>query len=99
GVHINLRLSYLQIPEEDPIQCIVIILPCVGKYYVKIFPALIDYRRQPDDLRAGANDDEKLQLPVVFKMYIRIICPYLTHSFSFSILFIPAHRRYPDALD
>lgn len=51
----------------------------MGKHHVEIFPALIDHRRQPDDLRAGADDDEKLQLPVVFKMDIRIICLYPAH--------------------
>ena len=69
-VHIDLRIVNFQVFEEYPIQGIIVVLAGVGKHYIKIFTALIYHCRQPDNLRTGADDDEKLQLPVVFKMYV-----------------------------
>ena len=59
-VHIHIRVGKSQVPEENPVQVIIVILPRVGENAVKIFAALVDDRRQTDDLRAGAYDDEQL---------------------------------------
>ena len=58
-VHIHIRVGKSQVPEENPVQVIIVILPRVGENAVKIFAALVDDRRQTDDLRAGAYDDEQ----------------------------------------
>ena len=59
-VHIHIRVGKSQIPEENSVQIVVVILPRVGENAVKIFAALVDDRRQTNDLRAGAYDDEQL---------------------------------------
>ena len=39
----------------------------------EILAALIDNGRKADDLRARANDDQKLQLAVIFELYVAVI--------------------------
>ena len=60
-------LVQFEVFKEHPIQIIVIVLPRMRQQTVKVLTALVYYRRQTDNLRAGTNYDEKLQLPVIFK--------------------------------
>ena len=69
GVQVNLGIGKLQIPEENAVEIIVVVLTRVGENGVEILPALGDDGGQPDDLRAGADDDEQLQLAVVLKSH------------------------------
>ena len=87
GVQVHLRIGKLQVVEKHAVQVIVVVLPCVGQNHIKIAPGFVDHRRQPDDLRPGADDDQKLQLSVILKGNASII----RHNFSF----IPVQRRYP----
>ena len=66
-VHVHIRVSQLQVLEEHPVQVVVIVLARVRQDRVEILPALVDDRRQPDNFRAGADDDQKLQLPVILE--------------------------------
>ena len=87
GVQVHLRIGKLQVVEEHAVQVIVVVLPRVGQNHVKIAPGFVDHRRQPDDLRPGADNNQKLQLSVIPEGNVRII----RHNFSF----IPVQRRYP----
>ena len=73
SVHVNLRISELQVLEEHAVKVVIIVLARMRQNRVEILPALIDHGRQPDDLRARSHDDEKLQLAVVFKRNIRVV--------------------------
>ena len=73
GIHIDLRIRQFQILEEDTVQVIVIVLAGVGQNAVEILPAFVDNSRQTDDLRPGANNDQKLQFAVILKGNIGII--------------------------
>ena len=64
-IHLHLRRGELQILEEHTVQVVVIVLARVRQDGVEVGTALIDHRRQPDDFRAGTDDDEKLELAVV----------------------------------
>ena len=67
GIHIHIRVGELQVLEEHPVQSVVIVLARMRQDRVEIFPALVNHGRQPDNLRAGADDDQKLQLPVILE--------------------------------
>ena len=84
GLHIHVRVGELQVLEEHAVEVVVIVLPGVRQQAVEILAALVDDRRQADDLRARADDDQKLQLPVILEL-----CPYLLfHRFKIGIRFI-----------
>ena len=67
GIQADLRGRQLQVPEKDAVQIVVVVLAGMGQEAVKVLPALLDDRRQADDLRPGAHDDEQLQFAVVLK--------------------------------
>ena len=67
GVHVDLRICELQVAEEHAVEVVVVVLPRMGEDGVKVLAALFDDRRQTDDLRARAHDDEQLQFAVVLK--------------------------------
>ena len=95
GVQVDLRVSQLEIPEEHTVQVVVVILSRMGQNGVEIFPALGDHRRQPDDLRPGADNDQKLQFSVVLKLNIELI-----HMISsFRRVIIPVRARKAQAAD
>lgn len=65
---ISLRAGFSTVSERvSPcaIEVVVVVLARVGENSVKIFAALGDDRRQPDDLRPGAYDDQQFKLAVV----------------------------------
>ena len=59
-LHVNIWILQLQILEEHTIQIVVIILSCMGQQAVKILPALVNYCRQSDNLRAGTYYNQQL---------------------------------------
>ena len=67
NVHIYLRIVQFQIVEEYAIEVVVIILVGMRHNGIKILAALFDDRCQTDNFRAGADDDQQLQLAVVFE--------------------------------
>ncbi len=85
-IKINLRVIELQIPEENAVKVVVIILPRVGKDRVEISPALFYHRRKPDDLRTRPDNYQKLQSAV-----------FLPVNFEFSHFSPPFHQKYLDA--
>ena len=89
GIHVDLRVCQLQIVEEHAVQVVVIVLTGMGKNHIEIFARLVDDGSQADDLRAGAHDDQQLQLAVILKGNVTII----SHCFS---PLTPAQRRCPD---
>ena len=66
-IHIHVRVRELQVLEEHAVQIVVIVLSGVRQKTVKILAAFVDNRRQTNDFRAGADDNQKLQLPVILK--------------------------------
>ena len=68
GVQVNVRVFQLEVLEEDAVEVVVVVLAGVREQAVEVLPAFVDDRGQPDDLRPGADDDEKLQLPVIFEL-------------------------------
>lgn len=73
GIHVDLGVGELEVAEEDAIEVVVIVLPGVGQDDVKIFAALVDGRREANNLGAGADDDEEFQLAVFGKTYVAVI--------------------------
>ena len=66
-IQIHIRIGKFQVFEENAVQIIIVVLAGVGQQAVKILPALVDDRRQTDDFRASAYNDQKLQFSVVFE--------------------------------
>ena len=73
AVGADLGVGQLQIMEKDAVQVIVVVLTGVGQNDIKILAGLIDDGCKPDNLRPGADDDQQLQLTVIFKRYIAVI--------------------------
>ena len=73
SVQVHVRVFQLQVFEEDAVEVVVVVLAGVGEQAVEVLPAFVDDRRQPDDLRAGADDNQKLQLPVVLERHITVV--------------------------
>ena len=90
GVHIDLGVGQLQVVEEHAVQVVVVVLAGVSQDNIKIFASLVDDGGQTDDLRAGAHDDQQLQLAIILKGNVTII----SHCFS---PLTPAQRRCPGA--
>ena len=90
GVHIHLWVGQLQIVEEHAVQVVVIVLAGMRQNHIEIFARLVDDGSQADDLRAGAHDNQQLQLAIILKGYVTII----SHCFS---PLTPAQRRCPGA--
>ena len=77
GVHIDLGVCQLQIVEEYAVEVVVIVLAGVGQNHVKVFAGLVDDRRQTDDFRPRANNNQQLELAVIFKRDIAVV----SHAF------------------
>ena len=67
GIQIDFRLLQLQVPEEDAVEAVVVVLSRMRQNAVEIFPALFDHLGQADDLRPGADDDQELQAAVLLE--------------------------------
>ena len=70
GVKVDVGIGKPEIAEENAVQIVIIVLPRVREQRVEIAAALSDHSRQPDDLGARADNDEKLQFAVVLKTHI-----------------------------
>ena len=64
-VQVHIRVGKAQVPEENPVQVIIIILSRVGQNAVEILPALGNHRRQADNLRPGSHQNQQFQFAVV----------------------------------
>lgn len=69
-IHIDFRFSEFEIPEEDAVQVVVVVLAGMGEDHVKIFTALGDDRRQADNLRARTYYDTELEFAVLLPVNI-----------------------------
>jgi len=65
SIHIDFRISQPEVPEEDTVQVVVVVLACMGKNNVKVLATLGDDGRKPDDFGTGPYDDEELEPAVV----------------------------------
>ena len=70
GVHVDIRVSELQVLEEYPVEVVVVVLPRVGKQAVEVLPAPGYNGRKADDLGPRADDDQQLQPAVVLESYV-----------------------------
>ena len=70
GIHINLRICQFQIPEEDAIEVVVVVLAGMSQNNIEVFTAFIDDCGKADNLRACADNNYQLQFAVVLKFYI-----------------------------
>ena len=70
SVHIDIRVSELQVLEEYPVEVVVVVLPRMGKQAVEVLPAPGYNGRQADDLGPRADDDQQLQPAVVLESYV-----------------------------
>ena len=68
GVKIDVGIGEFQILEEHAVEVVVIVLTRVRKDRVKVRAALSNDRREPDDLRPCADDDEQFQFAVVLPL-------------------------------
>ena len=68
GVHVHIRIRQLEVLEKHPVEVIVIVLPSVCQQAVEVLATFIDYGREADNLRARADDDEKLKFSVVLEL-------------------------------
>ena len=60
-VKVYVGILQLQVPEEHPVEVVVVVLARVRQKAVEVLPALVDDGREPDDLRARAHSDQQLQ--------------------------------------
>ena len=67
GIQVDIRVPELQVPEEHPVEVVVIVLPRMGQQAVEILPALVYHGREPDYLRPRPHDDQQLQPPIACK--------------------------------
>ncbi len=68
GVEINIGVGEFEVFEEDTVEVVVIVLAGVGQDGVEVGPAFVDDGCEADDLRAGADDDEELELAVILEL-------------------------------
>ena len=86
-VQIDVRIVKRQIPEEDSVERVVVVLPGVRQQAVEVPAALLDDLREPDDLGARAHDYQELQSAVALEMNVTVIVAqshsYIPHFFNF----------------
>ena len=81
GIHVDVGVRQAEVLEEYPVEVVVVVLPRVRQQAVEVFPAFVDHRRQPDDLRPRAHDDEQFQFPVVLELCHSVSSPILRWGF------------------
>ena len=69
-IHIDLGIVEFEIPEEDSVQVVVIVLSRMGQNHIEVPAAFVDDGCQTDDFRACADYDYKLESAVVLEFYI-----------------------------
>lgn len=72
-IHIDLWSIEFEILEEDTVQIVVIVLPCMGKYHIEVSATFVDDRCQTYDFRTGADYDNKFEFSVFLEFDIRVI--------------------------
>ena len=60
SIHVYLRLSQLQVFEEDTVEVVVVILTSVGENDIKILTAFVDNGSETDYLGTCADNDNEL---------------------------------------
>lgn len=68
GLHINVRVCKLKILEENTVEVVIVVLAGMSQKTVEVLTAFVDYCSQTDDLWTCANNDEKLEFAVIFKL-------------------------------
>ena len=72
-IHVDLRLGELQVTEKDAVEVVVVVLSRVGQNHIEIFAAFGDDGCEPDDLRAGSDDDAEFDFAVILPVNITVI--------------------------
>ena len=70
GVHVHVRGVEPQVPEEHPVEVVVVVLPGMCEQHIEVSPAFADDGGKADDLRPRAHDDQELYPPVVLEPYV-----------------------------
>ena len=70
GLHIDVGVGQLEVLEEDAVEVVVVVLTGMCQQAVEVLAALVDDRRQTDNLRARAHDNQELQLPIILEFAI-----------------------------
>lgn len=73
SIHVDLRLGELQVAEEDAVEIVVVVLSGMGQNHIEIFAAFGDDGCEPDDLRAGADDDAEFDFAVILPVNITVV--------------------------
>lgn len=68
GLHIHVRICQFEVLKEHPIEIVVIVLPSVSQQTVEIQSAFVNHCRQADNFWPRADNNQKLQLPVVLEL-------------------------------
>ena len=68
------RVPQLEVPEEHPVEAVVVVLPRVCQQAVEVLPALGYHGGQAYDLGPRADDYQQPQPAVVLEPYVRIVC-------------------------
>ena len=101
-VQVDLGIVQFEVVEEHAVKVVVVVLPCVRKNLVKIFPALLDHRYQADDLRPCADNDQQLQLAVFFPIHVKretIIARVIVESIIIGLLILGRGLRLHSSTD
>ena len=80
GIHVDFGIGEFEIPEEDTVEVVVVVLSGMGQNHIEIFAAFGDDSSKPDDLRTGADDDAEFDLAVILPVNVTVI---EFRSFSF----------------
>ena len=83
GVHVDLGRRQTQVVEEDAVQSVVVVLPCVGQEAVEVAPALVDDGGEADNLGTRANDDKQPQPAVAGKADVGVVSSDSHNGISF----------------
>ena len=74
GVQVNVRVGEFQVLEEHAVEVVVVVLAGVREQAVEVLPAPVDDRRQPDDFRPRADDDQEFDLAVILECCHMLTC-------------------------
>ena len=85
-VHIDLRISQFEIPEEYTVKIIVIVLTGMGQNTIEVFSTFVDNCCKANYFRPCANNYKEFKTTVVLKLDVAVI------SFQFHIILLVRNR-------
>jgi len=73
GIHVDFGIGEFEIPEEDTVEVVVVVLPRMCQNAIEILPAFVDHRRQADNLGPRAYDYQQFEFAVVLEPHAGIV--------------------------